>query len=683
MRKILYIFLLFISLANVVWAYDPPTLQCLQLNNGTTLHVTWSNTDDCSHFVEYQFFVNGAYVETFVAGSGYTLCNYGGRDIHVTEANTYSCYIKAKDEDGNLWTSNTLQMPAIHVEPSADSAYALISWDAPSSGPLDDTWGDSYFIYKKYYFEDQFSNLPFATVPNTVNNYTDTSDVCYRDISYSVGITNTYPISETATNNCIFRTSIGTVTLVDRTQPNIPVLDSVSFDESNRVALGFHATDPMMYGFIAYFQGDGWISIDTVYNATYWIDPNGGERCYRIAVLDSCVNSSQMVADEQCGLHLYQGTINACEKSASVNWSTYPNLTGGVGSFEIFLSADHGTSYESIATVNANTHSFTIENLENETDYRVFVRVHNADGTITASSNRIDFTMEASASDDITHIRSVSVIDNDHIQIVVHTSGDTLPFNSITLQRSENGTDFTTLQTLPYQNDSEYEFQDNTADFSKKVYYYQTFVENSCHTNSGYSKVAHSIFLQGEATSAQENVLNWNNYGQSAADVEHYRVMRKQESDIEFIVLPGEVTPYAYNAYHDDVSSLFEGGSKFKYYVVAQPVEDEYGFSDMSNSNVVDLQQMPNTYVPNAFSPRLAINNVFMPVNTFVSSENYFFAIYARTGDMIFMTRNPNEGWDGTIKGRRAPFDVYVYKITYTLPDRSLYEKTGTVTLVP
>lgn len=686
MRKLVYL-MFFCCVSLTAFAYEPPTLQCLQLNNANTLHVVWSNTNDCEHFTEYQIFVNGVYEETFVAGSGYTMCNYSGRDIPVTASDSYSCFIKAKDEDGNLWQSNTLQMPSITVMPNADSSMALISWNPPSD-VLDNTWGNSYFIYKKYEFENQFSSTPIASVPNNVNNYIDTADVCYRTVSYAVGITNTYSFPTIdggiAYDNCIFRTDMGTVTLVDRMMPHTPVLDSVSFDENNRAALGFHAPDDRMYGYIAYFLGNnGWTSIDTIYNTTYWIDQDGGERCYRIAVLDSCLNSSSMTVNEQCGLRLYMGTVDNCRKSATVNWSTYANFSGGIGEYEIYISRDGGNSYQSVDVVDANTHSYTLENLESGVGYRVFVRVRNENRSVSASSNRVDFNVEEAASQDFSHIRLVSVVDNDHIRILVHTSGDTLPFNSITLQRSDNATDFTPIETRPYQNVSEYEFEDRSADFTKNTYYYQTFVTNTCNVESGYSNVEHNILLQGEATTAQENVLQWKQYGDALSDVDYYRVMRKQEADLDFNALPGTVESYVLNTYHDDVSALFEGGSKFKYYVAAQPTTDEYGFDDVSFSNEVMLQQMPNTYIPNAFSPRLSFNNVFMPVNTFVSSENYTFAIYSRFGDLIFMTRDPNEGWDGTVNGNRAPFGVYVYKLTYMMPDRSLYEKTGTVTLVP
>ncbi len=681
MKKALFLLFTFI-VVHAAYGYDPPTLQCLQLNDATTLRVTWSNSNDCAQFTEYQFFVNDVLQDTYAASGNYTLCDYGGRDVTVTAANTYSCYIKAKDGNGQLWQSNTLQMPNLQVTASTDSAYAFLSWESPSSGTLDNTtWGSTFQIFKKYYYETDFPQQALATVPNTVTTYTDTADVCRNTVSYRVSISNRYPIGNDLYNTCPFYTTIGTVELVDRTQPRTPVLDSVTVEEDNQVALGFHAPDSNMYGYIIYYEGNnGWVSIDTIFNTTYWIDPLGGERCYRLAVLDSCNNSSSINTDQQCNLHVYVNQVDACNKSANISWSTYSNLSGGIGEYELFMSTDGGQNYQSVTTTTGN--SYTLNDLQSGVTYRIFVRVFNTSRTISASSNRQEFALGAATSEDLTYIRSVSVVDNDHIEVIVLTSGDTLAFSEIRLERSTDGTNFTTIATQAYQTVATYTFTDATAEFDQRLYFYRTHVLNSCNTQSGYSNIAHNILLNGTATSAQENHLEWNNYGDGPADVDHYVISRKMESESTFNELPYQITPATSNSYYDDVSGLFESGSKFTYYVTAEIYHEEYDFTDQSISNHIVLQQLPNSYIPNAFTPGEAINNIFMPKNTFVSSDNYTFVIYTRTGDIAFFTRDPNEGWDGSIRGKPAPLGVYVYKLSYSCPDGTFYQKTGSVTLL-
>ncbi len=683
MRKAIATIWLLVLMAQVVFGYDPPTLVCLRLTSATQLHVEWSNTTDCGNFNAYDIYVNGTFIESYTASSPYTLCNYSGRDITVTPASSYSCHIIARDTNGGSWQSNTLQMPNLTVTVSPDSSRIFLSWDSPSSSALDSTWGSSFFIFKRHYYENAFPIQPFATVPNTVLTYTDTADVCYNQVSYRVDITNRYPMGNSLIGTCPFSTSIGSAIVVDRSKPNPPVLDSVSVNEQNQPVLGFHATDSAMMGYIIYSNDYGpWEPLDTVYNSTSWTDNNDAERCYRIAVMDSCSNVSDMIGQNiyQCTLNMFVNNLNACQRSAAISWQTYPNLWGGIGEYEIFISTDNGTTYQSVATTTDN--NYTLADLTPGTSYRVFVRVHNTDHTISASSNRRDFILESTGALDMTHILSVSVIDNDHIGIHVLTSGDTLDFHEIRLERSDNGTDFTTIATLPYHAAADYNFTDASAEFEKRIYHYRTHVLDHCNSESGFSNVEHNILLQGEATTAQENVLRWISYGDSPSDVDHYSVLRKLEVEPAFNELPDIIAPASLNVFHDDVAALFGGGSKFTYYVTAKLALDEFGFEETSISNQVMVQQLPNTYIPNAFTPSESINNIFLPSNTFVSGEHYSLRIYARTGELIFLTHDPNRGWDGTSKGKPCPIDTYVYKLEYVRPDGTLFERTGTVTLI-
>jgi len=67
-------------------------------------------------------------------------------------------------------------------------------------------------------------------------------------------------------------------------------------------------------------------------------------------------------------------------------------------------------------------------------------------------------------------------------------------------------------------------------------------------------------------------------------------------------------------------------------------------------------------YVPNTFTPnRDEINQVFIPVLTegFVE-ETYHLTIFNRWGELVFETRDLNEGWDG----EGAKTETYIWKIS-------------------
>jgi gliding motility-associated-like protein len=71
--------------------------------------------------------------------------------------------------------------------------------------------------------------------------------------------------------------------------------------------------------------------------------------------------------------------------------------------------------------------------------------------------------------------------------------------------------------------------------------------------------------------------------------------------------------------------------------------------------------------VPNAFRPGGA-NPVFKAVPTSNEAINNFaLYIYNRWGQEIFFSGDIGQGWDGTVNGKEAPGDVYVWLINYDI----------------
>ena len=107
------------------------------------------------------------------------------------------------------------------------------------------------------------------------------------------------------------------------------------------------------------------------------------------------------------------------------------------------------------------------------------------------------------------------------------------------------------------------------------------------------------------------------------------------------------------------------------------------GTTCSSTSNYTIYTENCNTiYIPNAFNP-IGINNIFKPIGTFLPNTDYYFAIYNRWGQLIFESRNIDNGWDGTYKGQLVKSGAYIYylKVKFGGQDRE-FIRTGTVTLV-
>jgi gliding motility-associated-like protein len=85
--------------------------------------------------------------------------------------------------------------------------------------------------------------------------------------------------------------------------------------------------------------------------------------------------------------------------------------------------------------------------------------------------------------------------------------------------------------------------------------------------------------------------------------------------------------------------------------------------------------------MPNAFAPGNGSNGEFKLITKGISQVNYF-RVYNRWGNLVFETKNMNEGWDGSWKGAAQPFGVYIYDVQAVSLTGKIINKSGNVTLL-
>ena len=98
-------------------------------------------------------------------------------------------------------------------------------------------------------------------------------------------------------------------------------------------------------------------------------------------------------------------------------------------------------------------------------------------------------------------------------------------------------------------------------------------------------------------------------------------------------------------------------------YMIMQVVENK-GCVDTAYAEVIVRPDFV-FWLPNAFTPSESegVNDLYKP--TLYGVHDYRFMIFDRWGQKLFETSDPQEGWNGYIKGRLCQQDVYVYKITF------------------
>ncbi len=678
MRQLISSILLLFSVlySSSLSALNSPDLRCLKVNSDGSVLLTWLTPTDMNLFQRYEIYYsydNSTF--TLAASLNSPVTTY----LHAIDANlnpTVYYYAEAVSTTGSRFRSRTLATIAFYLS-NPGFGRAQLNWIHPTD-PLLPSYSSLYQVEMKSYIDADFSVR--ASVSSNQLAYTDEIGICSGSIDYRISI-------EDVSAGCVNVSRVQDDVFSNMIAPEEPSLDSVSVDFASGIThLGWTPSGSSdVFAYIIYFDNDidGWLPVDTVfgYNNTSWADavnmPGAGSGQYRIAALDSCMNSSPMTDFQQ--VMILSGTLNDCEETVTLRWNSYQNMPEDVLGYTIYYSLN-GAPLQFAAT--SSTTTYTFRDVLAESNYIFVVQAINGSGVITASSRAFELNSGEAPPEYQLYFRYASVINNQDIELRIFTSGDTLPFSTLNLYRSNSpDVGFSLLTTLPYNGTTDYQFVDQTVDVSNEIYYYYAEILNTCNSSSKISNTVQNFLLKGETSGERINLIKWSTPIGWEQGVDYFAVERKTQIDPDFEEI-GVRYPSSANSYEDLVEELFNTGSDFSYQVIAVETINSYGFKDRSVSNVVVLKQLPVTYIANAFAPGWDHSKSFKPVNSFVDVRNYYFAIYSRTGQVIFLTKDPYEAWDGTLNGEPVQMDVYTYLLKYSLPDGTPYERCGSITLV-
>ena len=126
------------------------------------------------------------------------------------------------------------------------------------------------------------------------------------------------------------------------------------------------------------------------------------------------------------------------------------------------------------------------------------------------------------------------------------------------------------------------------------------------------------------------------------------------------------------------ISTLGLNTDSIRYTVTATDTAGCYG---QASIEVKVFNTIPDIFVPNAFTPGKASNNIFKPIPVGISSMR-FFRVYNRWGQLIYSTSRMGDGWDGTLLGKPQDTGSYVWMVQGTTYTGKTISKKGTMTLV-
>ncbi len=110
-------------------------------------------------------------------------------------------------------------------------------------------------------------------------------------------------------------------------------------------------------------------------------------------------------------------------------------------------------------------------------------------------------------------------------------------------------------------------------------------------------------------------------------------------------------------------------------------VTDEFGCSDTAKLFVDVVSEGNTIYVPNSFSPNEdGLNDRFMITGKDLLETHII--IYARSGDIVFESKELNAAWDGRSKDQTLEPTVFIYTLEATFINGERSKRKGTITLI-
>lgn len=87
-------------------------------------------------------------------------------------------------------------------------------------------------------------------------------------------------------------------------------------------------------------------------------------------------------------------------------------------------------------------------------------------------------------------------------------------------------------------------------------------------------------------------------------------------------------------------------------------------------------------YIPNAFTPNNDVNNDIFRAKVYGNLISFRLEVFNRYGQLVFITNDALQGWDGNYKGKPQPVSTYTWLCLYQFAGRMFTEEKGTVILI-
>jgi gliding motility-associated-like protein len=472
--------------------------------------------------------------------------------------------------------------------------------------------------------------------------------------------------------------------------PDSPVIDSVSVDPvTGKTMIGWQqCTSPNVVKYIIYQNiGGPWFVVDSVFGVanTFYLnmlsDPSSGPEKYAVAAVNAAKEISPMSAPHTT-IFLKSPVADVCNDKITITWTPYKYLNPDIKGYRIYMKKDIDP-FILLGAVDTTDSTFVQNGLSIESVYCYYIQAFTDNPVKVSTSNIQCIVPHKPRQPEFVFVRNATVIDNKKIEVSFFTD-TTVHVSYYKIMRSDDGTDYHSIVTIPGNNIyATVKYTDENVEVDRFSYYYMIQVYDSCGERSITSNIGKSLLLKGNAHNDQMfNHLDWTEY--LDRNIREVFVERAVEGADDFSLLKALVPDFI--SWTDDVSELYTGNGRFKYYVKAVLYDfykGEFNLHDTVVSNTIILNQAMRVFMPTAFSPSTAdANSVFKPFGSFIDILDFKLIVYDSWGKVMFESSDPENGWNGTYNSTLCQMGVYAYYLRLKDSENIIYVKKGTVLLL-
>lgn len=365
--------------------------------------------------------------------------------------------------------------------------------------------------------------------------------------------------------------------------------------------------------------------------------------CYKLQIEDLCKN--KVTTAEYCTVNLEVKTEN--EKNV-LNWTPYPL---GFSRFEVLGNASILATY-----LNRNQSTYTQNNIVCGQQYCYQVKA--VTGNIELLSQRKCVTGQ--------NIMQLPPIVDGLVSIDQNTVKlswslpDGFQSGAISIDKAEglSGT-FSTIKTVG-QNDYSEPFQEKGG---TPPPCFSLSYADLCNNKAPFSDPLCPVILH-----AKNNELSWNNYEKFISPSYSLEIFDSQGNYLKDLDING------IQHFKPDPDQFSLGSLRFR-------IKTKAGNGMISYSNILPFSFHMTLMVPEVFTPNGdGFCDTFKVFTKFVGSYQY--QIFDRWGNIVFVSKLPDEEWDGRINGMSPQAGAYIYTITYADQNGREYKKDGVVQIV-